>query len=122
MALGKELGDFSFKWTSLNYAEDGSGGHIDVDGTASGFGTVLGTLYFRGQPTGKSGSHSWRGSGFLDNGEVVTGTGEGLWQESGKHQWRVRGTVETSDGQTFASDGTLDLASRTYNGKLLEWT
>ena len=47
---------------------------------------------------------------------------EGTWEECGKHQWRIRAVNKTSDGQTFAADGVLDLAGRSYKGKLLEWS
>ncbi len=30
--------------------------------------------------------------------------------------------VRISDGQVLASDGTLDLATRTFKGKNLEWS
>jgi len=122
MAIGKEIGDFSFKSTSTSYAEDGSGVQIDLDGTATGYGTVLGTLSLRSEPGAKAGSCSWRGQGFLENGEIVVGAGEGNWEEIGKHQWRTRMVVTTSDGGTHASDGQLDLASRTLKGKMLEWS
>ena len=122
MALGKETGDFSLKLTSSSYAEDGSSVQLDYDGTATGFGTVLGSLHGRGEPGAKKGTCSWRGQGFLDNGDQVAAMGEGTWEEVGKHQWRIRSIIQTSDGQTFATDGTVDLASRSYNGKLLEWS
>jgi hypothetical protein len=121
MALGKEIGDFSFKLTSTTFAEDGSSIQLNYDGEATGFGTVLGTLYGRGEPGAKQGTCSWRAEGFLDDGNQVMGGGEGTWQEVGKHRWRVRAINQTSDGQSFASDGIIDLASRSFKGKLIEW-
>ena len=122
MAIGKEIGQFSFNATSTTYPEEGGRVQINCDGTADNFGTVVGTMTFRGEPGAKSGPLSWRGQGFLDNGETVAGTGEGSWEEMGKHQWRTRLIVSTSDGQCFASDGHLDLATRTLKGKMLEWS
>jgi hypothetical protein len=121
MALGKEIGDFSFKITSTSYEGD-AGVRIDVDGTATNFGTVLGSIAISGEPGAQSGSASWRGQGFLDNGEVVTGRGEGTWEALGQHKWRTRMIISVSDGQTLASDGQLDLASRSFTGKNLEWS
>ena len=121
MALGKEFGDFSFKITSVGYSEDGTA-QINLDGTATSYGTVLGTLTLRGEPGAKRGTATWRGDGFLENGDVVQGAGEGSWEEIGRHEWRTRLVVSVSDGETFASDGRLDLASRTYTGKNLEWS
>ena len=122
MALGKELGSYEFKSTGTRYSEDGSGAASDFDGTATGFGTVLGTLIVRGEPGATGGTASWRGQSFLDNGERSVAMGEGTWEDCGTNQWRVRLIVNTSDGQTFATDGVLDLASRSLNGKLLDWS
>jgi hypothetical protein len=122
MAIGKEIGDFSLKTTSVSYSEGGGSVQLNFEGTATRYGTVLGTAIFRGENEAKSGSLSWRGQGFLENGETVTGTGEGTWEEMGKHQWRTRMIVTTSDGGCHASDGHLDLATRTLSGKMLEWS
>jgi len=70
----------------------------------------------------KSGALSWRGQGFLDTGDTVTGAGEGTWEEIGKHKWRTRLIVTTSDGGCHASDGHLDLKTRTLSGKMMEWS
>ena len=122
MALGKELGSYSLKQTSVSYSEDGGRVRIDCDGTATNFGTVLGSLIIWAEPGATQGACSWRGGSFLDNGERSAATGEGTWEDSGKNQWRIRLLVSTSDGQTFATDGTLDLATRSLNGKLLDWS
>ncbi len=122
MALGKEMGEFSFKQTSATYAADGGSVSVNFDGTATRFGTVLGTLIARGEPGAKQGTCSWRSQGFLENGDSVVGMGEGAWQESGKHQWRIRAVIQISDGQIFASDGKLDLATRSFSGKMIEWS
>ena len=123
MALGKEIGDFSFQITSTSYAGEEGTVHVNVDGTATAFGTVLGTMTFHvDTPGDKSGALSWRGQGFLDDGEQTAGIGEGAWEEAGKHQWRTRLVIRTSDGQVFASDGLVDLATRTLKGKNIEWS
>ena len=122
MAIGKEIGEFSLKSTSTSYAEEGGSVQINCEGTATGYGTVLGTLTFRGEPGAKSGPLTWRGQGFLEDGETLAATGEGTWEEIGKHQWRTRLIVTTSNGECHASDGHLDLATRTLKGKILEWS
>ena len=122
MAIGKDMGEFTLKAITTTYALDGLSVEINLDGTAAGYGTVLGTLTFRGGPEAKSGPLSWRGQGFLENGETVTGTGEGTWEESGKHRWRTRLLVSTSDGKSHASEGQLDLKTRTLSGKMMEWS
>ena len=62
------------------------------------------------------------GTGFSGERRNVVGLGEGTWQETGKHQWRIRMINQTSDGQIFAADGRLDLATRSFSGKLIEWS
>ena len=83
MALGQEIGMFELNVTSWSQAEDGASVAITVDGTATDFGTVLGTLTGQIAPGAKSGTGSWRSQAFLDNGEVVQGLGEGTWIEDG---------------------------------------
>ena len=122
MAIGKEIGKFTLKAVTTTYALEGNSVLINVDGTATGYGTVLGTLTFKGEPGAKNGSLSWRGQGFLDTGETVTGGGEGTWEEAGKHKWRTRLIVATSDGKCHASEGPLDLKTRTLSGKMLDWS
>ena len=50
MAIGKEIGKFSLKSVSTSYAEEGGSVQINCDGTATGYGTVLGTLETRARP------------------------------------------------------------------------
>ncbi len=118
MALGKERGEYSFKVTSVSYGETGP--QVNVHGTATGFGTVQGTLSFQDEPGAKSGRCGFRGASYLDNGETVDVTAEGTWEVAGTHKWRVRSLNFTSDGQTFYDDGELELATLSYNGKIYE--
>ena len=122
MAIGKEIGTFSLKSTSTHYNEAGGSVAIDYDGTATGYGTVLGTLTLRGEPGAKTGPCTLTGQGFLESGEIISGTGQGTWEELGKHQWRTRMIVATSDGRAHASDGKLELASRTLSGRMFDWS
>lgn len=121
MALGKAIGNFSFKMTSVNYGSDGTT-TVDFDGTADGFGTCLGTMSFSGESGAKVGPCTWAGEAFTDDGQVLRATGEGAVEEIGKHKWRTRLVLTVSDGQIFASDGLIDLANRSLTGKNLEWT
>jgi hypothetical protein len=122
MAIGNEIGKFTLKSITSTYPLEGGSVQVNLDGKATGYGTVIGTLTFRGEPGAKSGSLSWRGEGFLDSGEVVIGAGEGIWEEAGKHKWRTRLIVSTSDGKSHASEGQLDLKTRTLSGKMMEWS
>ena len=64
MAAGKQIGEFSLKATTFTYTP-GPGGSIlaqgNFEGTATGFGAVLGTATFVSAGT-KSGTYSWCGA------------------------------------------------------------
>jgi hypothetical protein len=124
MALGKQLGEYSFKQTSNTVAATGS--KLNFHGTATGFGTVQGTLTIKADaPGAPSGVCSWEAVGFLEDGKWVSGTGEGTWEtvgQHGQHKLRVRMYHSTSNGQTFLSDGELELATLSFQGKLYEWS
>ena len=122
MANGKKSGEFSFKATSVAYVmtEDGGGAnHIDLDGTASGYGEVLGTLTLFGDgPMAQSGPASWVGTAYLDNGDIIESTGSGFFERTGKHKWRVRSIMRGSTGLVYLTDGVISLKGRTYKGKM----
>ena len=125
VAPGKEIGEFDYKVTSTTVAEDGQGHRVvsvNAEGGASGYGTVFGTFTLHGvEGDAKSGKAIWRAMAFLESGERATDTAVGTWHESGQSQWRFRGLSHVSDGATFAGDGILDMAARTFKGKLIEW-
>jgi hypothetical protein len=118
MALGKQTGDFLFKVNSTTYYETNA--QINLRGTATGFGTVEGTLTLTGEPGATSGRVSFRGASFLDDGRINNAGGEGTWTTVGKHKWRIRGFTYV-DQQIIITDGELELATQTYQGKLYEW-
>ncbi len=66
---------------------------------------------------GKSGTFSWCSSVFLDNGEQLSGIGPGTYESIDK---RTQGFAEIFDGRTFAWEGEIDLAARSWNGKVFE--
>lgn len=124
MAVGKQVGEFSLKSTSFTFATVGTG-QINFEGSVKGeglTGTVLGTLQVAGAPGAKSGTCSWIGAAYPATGEEISGTSEGTWERSGPNKWRIRGILSLSDGRTQLSDGELELATRSYTGKLYEWS
>ena len=121
MAIGSVAGEFSLKATSVTYRVGAV--EVNYDGSASGFGRVQGTMTFVvSAPEAKSGTCSWNGAAYMDNGEVQGGSAEGTWEEIGKHMWRVRGINYLTDGRSFATDGEVDLATDSYTGQLFEWS
>lgn len=125
MTVGKAVSEFSMTSTGVTVtALEGGGGanHVNLEGTATGFGTVVGTLTFIADaPGAKCGTTSWLGAGYLEDGDIRQGSGEGVYEENGKHKWRVRSIVRIDDGSVLLSDGELSLEGRSYKGKLYEW-
>ena len=122
MAKGKELGVFSSKSTSLTYLPGPAGSTLvqaNFEGTATGFGTIGGTATFVG---GKSGTFSYYGAAYLDNGDQLNGSGAGTYESVGANRWRTQFVVHVSDGSALLSEGEIDLATRTWSGKLFEWS
>ena len=120
MAKGKQVGEYSLKFTSLKYSPGPAGSTLiegNCEGTATGFGTVHGTGTFVG---GKSGTLSWCGASYLDNGDQTSAGGSGTYESSGKHRWHTIGYLQLSDGRALISEGEIDLATRSWNGKLFE--
>ncbi len=127
MPVGKAIGEFSLKATTMTFVP-GSDGTITVqanwEGSLSGAGiagTILGTATFVGAGA-KTGSYSWCGASYLPSGDSVTGTAQGSFESIGTHRWRTLGVNPLSDGRVVATEGELDLASRSWTGRVLEWT
>ncbi len=118
MAIGKALGEFSYKVTSTTFGETSV--QLNLLGTVTGFGTVQGTMTITGEPGATSGKVSFRAAAFTDDGKILPGSGEGTWETVGKHKWRIRG-INYVDGRTFASEGDLELATQTLSGTFYEW-
>ena len=121
MAKGKAVGEFSFKMGTLTSIPGPAGSvlnQVTWEGTATGYGTVFTTLTFVGGP--KSGTFSECGTAFLENGDGLNGIGQGTYESTGKNRWRTAGFMQISDGRRHASEGEIDLASRSFKGTLFE--
>jgi len=121
MATGKQIGEFSFKAITATFSP-GPGGsvlnQVNWEGTATGFGAVFGTATYVGGP--KNGTYSWCGTAYLDNGDAISAIGQGTYDSNGKHRWRTQGFVQISDGRIVASEAEIDLATRSWAGKMFE--
>ncbi len=137
MASGKQIGEYSLKFTSLTLTPGPASSVLvqgNCEGPVTGFpdrnealdGTVLGTATFVG--VGKNGTYSWCSQGYMEDGQVTTGGGSGSYESVGKHRWHTQGVVQISDvgaaggyvGQTVATEGEIDLAARSWTGKIFE--
>ena len=120
MAKGKQVGEFSLKFTSLTLTPGPAGSIVtqgNCEGSATGYGTVLGTGAFVG---GKSGTFSACWAAYLDNGEQLSGIGSGTYESSGKHRWRTQHVIQISNGTSIVNEGEIDLATRSWTGKNFE--
>jgi hypothetical protein len=117
MASGKQIGEFSFKFSTLTVTP-GPGGSIlrqvTWEGTATGFGTVFSTATYVG------GTFSDCALAYLDNGDELNSIGHGTSVRTEKHRWHVEGIHQISDGRRIASEGEIDLAERSWKGKIFE--
>jgi hypothetical protein len=121
MASGKAIGEFSLKAITSTHSPGPAGSvlaQVNWEGTGTGFGAVFGTATYVGGP--KGGTFSWCSAAYLDNGDALTGIGQGTYESTGKHRWRTEGFIQISDGRRIASEGEIDLASRSWKGKISE--
>jgi hypothetical protein len=121
MASGKAIGEFSLKGITGTCSPGPAGSVLEQwnwEGTSTEFGAVFATATYVGGS--KGGTFSWCAVTYLDNGDTLTGTGQGTYESIGKHRWRTAGFAQISDGRRVASEGEIDLASRSWKGKLFE--
>src|SRR6266851_5553601 len=111
MASGKQLGEFSLKAITATYSPGPAGSvlsQVNWEGTAT----------YVGGP--KGGTFSYCAAAYLDNGDGLTGIGQRTFESTGKHRWRTEGFIQISDGRRVATEGEMDLASRSWKGKISE--
>ena len=126
--MADSIGEFSLNHISNAYAKNGDGvvvAYVNYDGTATGFGTVMGTLAFPLPDGGaSSGAVSWIGQAFPPDRPWNTASGDGTWEQvEGRYAWKISLPVlELSDGTRLRSEGEVDLEARTFNGQLFEVT
>jgi hypothetical protein len=118
---GKATGEFSFKLVATRNSP-GPAGSILIEASWEGTGTGLGAAFVTATYVGgpKAGTYSTCGAAYLDNGDALTTIGQGTYESTGKHHWRTQSFVQISDGRRISSEGEIDLASRSWKGKLSE--
>ncbi|MGQ0502342.1 MAG: hypothetical protein ACT4P0_07015 [Panacagrimonas sp.] len=91
----------------------------NLEGSATGFGFTAGTLTAcsAGQ---KAGTWSWCAATYPQDGESVTGRGEGTFRTAGANQWHMPGIVRISDGRSCRLEGMFDMAARSWVGRIFE--
>ena len=124
--MAESIGEFDLNHTGNYYAKNDDGvvvAHANYEGTATGFGTVMGTMAFPLPGSGEtSGVCSWTGQGFPPDSPPTTSSGDGTWEQvEGKYAWKVSvPVIEISDGTRIRSEGELDLEARTFKGQMFD--
>ena len=126
MPIGNEVGSFASTATSMTKGVTESGAHtftMNVEGEVSGgwSGAVLGTITAKSSDF-KVGTYTATFAAYLADGSVVSGDGSGTLGATGGHKWQLNGVALLSDGSRVATEGVLELSSRTYNGTMYEIT
>ena len=111
------MASYAFSWNTITFSE--SGGEltatINLEGTAEGFGTVMGTLSAHGAGT-PSGTYDLLCVSFPESGEQVIARGTGEWRQEAGDRWISNGSAELSNGDTIKADGVFLLQERTWSG------
>ena len=124
--MADSSGEFSLKHVGSALTKNDDGvvvNYVNYEGTASGFGTVFGTLAFPLPDSGAtSGTCSWAGQGFPPDSQWTSSSGDGTWEQvEGRYAWKISiPSLEISDGRVIRSEGVLDLEARTFNGQMFE--
>ncbi len=124
--MADSIGDFAFNQTGVAYTKNDGGvivANVHYDGTATGYGTVMGTLAFLLPEGGAtSGTCSWTGQGFPPDSPWVSGSGDGTWEQvEGKYAWKISiPAIENTDGSRIRSEGEVDLEARTFTGQMFD--
>ncbi len=124
--MANSIGEFELNHSGNVYAKNDDGvvvAYVTYEGTASGFGTVMGTLAFPLPEGGaSSGTCSWTAQAFPPDSPWTSSNGEGTWEQiEGKHAWKISiPALAISDGRVISSKGELDLEARTFNGQIFD--
>ena len=124
MAVGKELGTFEMRSTSVTL-EPGKGGavilHVNFEGTSTGEieCEAIATMTVDSRD-GKDGDYRISARCFLANGDILDANGHGKTTYGTDHNWDVAGVTEAQGGRSWAIRGDINLRGRSFTGKMFE--
>jgi hypothetical protein len=124
--MAESMGEFELNHVGNAYGKNDDDvvvAYANYEGTAAGFGTVMGTLAFPLPDQGAtSGTVTWTGQGFPPDSDPSTSFGEGTWEQvEGSYAWKISiPKIEISDGTSLRSEGVVDLEAKTFNGQMFE--
>jgi hypothetical protein len=124
MAVGREIGAFAMKSTSVTLTPGKAGSvtlHINYEGAATGEldSEVFSTMIVESSD-GKDGAYRISARCFLRNGDIVDANGHGKTVHGHGNTWSVAGVTELVSGKSWAIRGDIDLTEKSFNGKMFE--
>ncbi len=122
METGEAIGEFGLKITSTTLSESlHEGTRINVEGSMSMGGNVVGTLTLRhDEPVAyEGGKVDWVGISTGEDGEVVPTTGRGYYYRTAPEQCRLRLVTQVANGDCALVEGTLSPGH--YSGVVFAW-
>jgi hypothetical protein len=124
--MADSIGEFALNQTGNVYAKNDDGvvvAYVNYEGTATGYGTVMGTMSFPLPEGGAtSGTCSWAAQGFPPDSAWTTSSGDGTWEQiEGRYAWKISlPVIEISNGTRIRTQGELDLEAKTLTGQMFE--
>lgn len=112
--------EFSYTATGFTVLEGLPGAvtlEANFEGRCGDLGFTLGTMNLSRQGA-SFGAWTCRTASFLQNGDMLTGGGQGRVSGTAPNRWGTQGLITLSDGRQFSVDGELDLENRTWIGLL----
>ena len=121
--MSEPLGEFAHRHTGSSYSEREGGGVVSKanwEGVATGYGAVFGSLIFDVADGASGGSVQWAGQAYPEGTPFVNASGTGTWKQvDGAHRWVISIPVlAVSNGDRLRCEGQVDLATRTFTGKM----
>jgi hypothetical protein len=112
------MAEFSFNVVTMTLTEtDGVVTNlINVEGTAEGFGAVVGTVTVASRAGETSGTYRLVLENFPETGDGVTALGDGEWSKVAWDRFSTAGPTTLSNGETIKGDGVFDFSARTWSG------
>lgn len=122
MATGTQIALISLKCTSMNFMP-GTGNsvlvQVNLEGPSDKYGVVARSATFANAGA-KHGTFTAAGAGYLENGDAVTGTGQGTFESIGVHKWKTKELFTFADGSTAYLESVLDFAERSWIMKVYD--
>lgn len=121
MTTASVISEYTLQGVTMTFSSGPAGSlvvSINFEGSATGFGPVFGTMNAASAGQ-RAGTYDWYGATFPSDGEGIVGRGQGTFTSIGTNRWATRGPMAISDGRAVILEGIVDLAARSWNGKIL---